>query len=663
MTITELSYPDLSRERYLAFDVETEDPGLDVYGTNAVHRARGGQLLGFSFYVPGGFNQYYQYTGPDTPTARWLADQVAKSPKVIGANTKYDLLWLLGEGLWGAHVAKRRYGDILINAALLNENAKGTYNLDGQANLYGFAPKKNDELLAAGRTIGLKTLKQVKCNMHLMQEHFPEVVAAYGNHDTYLTGKVWEAQLPLLDAEELTDVDSKWRRRRPEAMPAVEVEERFLPILVLMEAQGIRVDLDHAKAVQAQLVEAIDVQKQIIESHAGRVVNFNPSHSLSEYILSQYPDHPLGAPHKTTGKQTAQTSRAVLSRYTENPVIQAVLEARTLSKFNGTFVQSYILDSHINGRVYPNIYQIGAENESGEDGGTTTGRQAYANPNLQNIPIRNDIWGPTLRQMFIAEDGCQLGSFDFSQQEPRWAVTWAVRWNVQGAAAAAQEFINNPDADWHGQVGDMLGGPEWRGAGKVLVLARMYVQGYETCTAGMRAAGVAPENIPEAIRNFDEKMGFIKAASKIADDAAQKHGYVRTQSGRKRRFPLWEPKMHWKERQARKEAGLPAFPGLPRDQAIETYFNGMGKPIVRYKTYPAFNAVVQGSSADQTKQCAIQMFYEDDLLAAFHVHDEDVDSRIDSPERIERVKFHMLNTIKLEVPNKVGVKIGRYWLK
>lgn len=648
-----LSYPDLTREKYLVVDVETHDPYLKKLGTNAIHRARGGQLLGFSVYAPGGFNEYYEFEH-GCPAAIWLADQLRLNTSIVGANLKYDLLWLLSESIWTADLAKRRYGDVLVNASLLDENNTRSHNLNGQAVLYGLLPKLNQELLAAASTIGLRTLDQVKCNMHLMQLHFPEIVAAYGKHDSYITGKVWEAQQPLLHAEGLTEP----REDRPEAMPVVELEERFLPILVLMEAQGIRVDLDHAKALQDKLLIGIEEQKSIIKEISGDAINFNPSGSLRLFVERNCDGASRGGK-----KGDIQTGDKALDGFKDNPVIAAVLKARKLAKMEGTFVKGYILDKHVNGRIYPNIYQLASESEDGHEGGTTTGRQSYAKPNVQNIPIRNKEWGPLLRQMFIAEQGFQLGSFDFSQQEPRWAITWAVRWGIPGAAEAAAHFIQNPDADWHGEVAQFLGGPEWRDAGKVLVLARMYVQGQERCYAGMKAAGVPEANIAGAIENFDAKMGFLKMASQAADNYASKHGFVRTWSGRKRRFDLWEPKFSWGTRQVRKDANIPACKPLPRDEAMQVYFHDKGWPIVRSKTYPAFNAIVQGSSADQTKQCAIQAFYEDDLLAAFQVHDENVDAQIDGLERIQQWEYHMLDTIKLAVPSKVGSKIGKYWMK
>jgi DNA polymerase I-like protein with 3'-5' exonuclease and polymerase domains len=655
-----LHFPDLTREAYLCHDVETHDPYMKTLGTNAIHRARGGRLLGFSVYAPGGFNQYFPLVpgipGVEQPAGQWWNDQIRRGPILVGANQKYDLLWLLSEGIWSKDFAKREYGDVLINSSLLNENADD-HNLDGQCLLYGVQPKKNDELLAAGLTLGLTTLQQIKDNMHLIAEAFPDVLASYANHDTYATGKVWEAQQPLLKAEGLTESNDDMGR----AMDVVQLEQKFLPILVLMEAKGIRVDVDHAKALQEKLIIGIEAQKEVIKSTAGEAINFNPSGSLKNYIGKHYPDHIRGGK-----KNEYKCGDKELARYeATDPVIAAVMAARKLSKMEGTFVRGYILDKHVGGRLYPNIWQLGGQDSDGdESGGTITGRQSYSKPNLQNIPVRNKEWGPLLRAMVIADEGCRMASLDFSQQEPRWAITWAVRWKIPGAMEAAMEFVNNPDLDWHGGVAQFLGGPQWRDAGKVLVLARMYVQGAATCYAKMLEAGVPEENIAAAIHNFDLRMPFIKAASTAADNQAQKKGYVRTISSRKRRFDLWEPKLNWNQREARKAANLPNFPGLPRDEAMDTYFNGMKYPIQRYKTYPAFNAIVQGSSADQTKQVTVEAYWQDDLIPDLEIHDEILDGKIDESDDIINIyKGHMLETIKLAVPNKVGIKVGTHWMK
>src|ERR1700747_366564 len=551
-----MNFPDISTEAYLATDCETHDPFLPTLGTNAIHRAHGGQLLGFSVYVPSGFNEYYHFQKDvpiiEQPAGRWLADMLRKANKVVGANLKYDLLWFLSEKLWTPELAKRRYGDVLINACLLNENERHLINLDSQGPIYGIAPKKNDELLDAGKSLGFYSIDKCKENMHLLSQFFPDVVAAYGRHDSYMTGKVWERQLPVLDAEELTEVDSAWRRDRPHAMPVVELEERFLPLLVLMEAQGIRIDIERAKQISVELEETIEENKKLLGG-----INYNPSGSLQEYIGKNCPGLAYEMKPKSKKDPTLipkyKSGAKELAPYKDDPIIKAVLECRRLGKIKGTFVDGYFIKQSVGDRIYPNIYQIAGETEDGEEGGTGTGRQSYSKPNLQNIPSRDPIWGPKLRSLIIAHEGCDMASLDFSQQEPRWAITWAIRWGIPGAREAAQEFIRNPDADWHGQVALLLGGPEWRAAGKVLVLARTYEQGRDLCRANLLAAGVPEGNIESAITGFDAKMGFLKKASKAANNYASQNGFIRTWSGRKRRFVEWEPALSWEQRDLMKQ--------------------------------------------------------------------------------------------------------------
>ncbi len=95
------------------------------------------------------------------------------------------------------------------------------------------------------------------------------------------------------------------------------------------------------------------------------------------------------------------------------------MEARSYNKTRGTFT-NMINKFHHNGRIHANINQLRSDS-----GGTVTGRFSYNNPNLQQIPARNKELGPRIRSLFIPEEGCTWGCFDFSQQEPRLVTPYA----------------------------------------------------------------------------------------------------------------------------------------------------------------------------------------------------------------------------------------------
>merc|ERR1711871_777680 len=95
----------------------------------------------------------------------------------------------------------------------------------------------------------------------------------------------------------------------------------------------------------------------------------------------------------------------------KHPVVKMIAEARKINKVRTTFIDTIIDHQHCE-RIHADINQIRSD-----DGGTVTGRFSYANPNLQQIPARDPVTGPMIRSLFIPEENCTWGCFDYSQQE------------------------------------------------------------------------------------------------------------------------------------------------------------------------------------------------------------------------------------------------------
>ena len=129
-----------------------------------------------------------------------------------------------------------------------------------------------------------------------------------------------------------------------------------------------------------------------------------------------------------------------------------VVEAREINKARTTFIDTILKHTH-RGRIHAEIHQMRSD-----QGGTVTGRFSYSNPNLQQIPARNNVIGPKIRSLFIPEDGCKWGTFDYSQQEPRITVHFAQLTN--GGLPGSDQVIDayeNDEADFHQVVADIAG--------------------------------------------------------------------------------------------------------------------------------------------------------------------------------------------------------------
>ena len=117
-----------------------------------------------------------------------------------------------------------------------------------------------------------------------------------------------------------------------------------------------------------------------------------------------------------------------------DPFSSKIVEARELFKARSTFIDS-LLKHETNGRIHGEINQL-----KSDQGGTITGRLSMSNPNLQQIPARNEKIGPMIRSLFIPEEGTKWGSFDYSQQEPRLVVHFAAL--THGGLDGADEFVD-----------------------------------------------------------------------------------------------------------------------------------------------------------------------------------------------------------------------------
>ena len=100
--------------------------------------------------------------------------------------------------------------------------------------------------------------------------------------------------------------------------------------------------------------------------------------------------------------------------------LRLIVKARNFDKTENTFIAG-LLDFVYEGRIHADINQIRSD-----QGGTVTGRFSMSNPNLQQIPSKGFI-GKKMRELFIPDDGCWWGSFDYSQQEPRIVVHYALK--------------------------------------------------------------------------------------------------------------------------------------------------------------------------------------------------------------------------------------------
>jgi DNA polymerase I-like protein with 3'-5' exonuclease and polymerase domains len=303
-----------------------------------------------------------------------------------------------------------------------------------------------------------------------------------------------------------------------------------------------------------------------------------------------------------------------------------------MNKARTTFIDGMIMGNQVNGRIHAELHPLRSDN-----GGTVTGRFSYSNPNLQQVPARDPEIGTAIRSLFIPEEGCQWGAFDYSQQEPRIVVHYADMMGLRGAEEAVQAF-QHEDADFHQIVADMAGIE--RKQAKNINLGLFYSMGVTKLSESL---GLTLEEGKELFAQYHDRVPFVKELSERAVQRASKQGSIRTLLGRRCRFDKWEPAQF----------------GTRKIMDHKTAYTEYGNAIKRAFTHKAMNKLIQGSAADMTKM-AMKMLYDEGIVPHIQVHDE-LDFSVSSDAEISKIKDIMEHCVEMRVPIKVDIDLGPNW--
>ena len=241
-----------------------------------------------------------------------------------------------------------------------------------------------------------------------------------------------------------------------------------------------------------------------------------------------------------------------------------------------------------------------------------------------------------IRSLFIPEEGCQWGLFDYSQQEPRLTVHYANRMGLIGAKDAVTAY-RDKNADFHQIVADMANIP--RKQAKNINLGLSYGMGKQKL---IKELGLGDTEAQALLTKYHEKVPFIRGLQDQCARVALDRGYIKTLAGRRCHFDLWEHKY---------DDSMP----LPLEEAREKY----GDVLKRSYTYKALNRLIQGSAADMTKLAMLGL-WEEGIVPHVQVHDE-VDISIEDDEQAAKVSRIMENCVELAVPLVVDTELGASW--
>ncbi|OOH86451.1 DNA polymerase I [Pasteurellaceae bacterium 15-036681] len=509
--------------------------------------------------------------------------------KKIGQNIKYDLTIFARNGIELQGVAF----DTMLESYTLNST--GRHNMDDLAERYlGHTTIPFEEL--AGKGKNQKTFDQIEI----------EKATEYAAEDADITMKLHQVLSAELTKEaELVELFEKIE------MPLVSVLSRVERNGVLINPQLL---LDHSKEIEQRLAEL----EQQVHSEAGQVFNLASTKQLQEILFEK-----LGLPIiKKTPKGAPSTNEEVLEELAQmgHQVPVLLMEHRGLSKLKSTYTDK--LPQMINkqtGRVHTSYHQAV----------TATGRLSSSDPNLQNIPIRNEQ-GRRIRQAFIAREGYVVLAADYSQIELRIMAHLASDANMIKAFAEGKDIHRSTAAEIFGVALDEVTSEQRRSA-KAINFGLIY---------GMSSFGLSNQlgiSRGDAQKYMDLYFQRYPAVQQfmidIREKAAEK-GYVETLFGRR----LYLPDIKSSNQMRRKAAERVAI-----------------------------NAPMQGTAADIIKVAMIGIDRAiegcDDIQMIMQVHDELVfEVKADRVEHYTQlIKAEMEKAIELKVPLIAEVGVGNNW--
>ncbi|CNF14165.1 DNA polymerase I [Yersinia kristensenii] len=580
----------LKSAEVFAFDTETD--GLDTLSSN---------LIGFSFAVAPGEAAYlpvaHDYLDAPTQLDRnWVLAQLKplledEKALKVGQNLKFDQSMLARYDIELRGIAF----DTMLESYVLDSVA-GRHDMDSLAERY-----LNHKTITFEEIAG-KGKNQLTFNQIALEQAGP-----YAAEDADVTLQLHLVLWPKL--------------QQSEGLKRVfqEIEMPLLPILSRIERTGVLIDQNILAAHSKELTIRLDELEKQAHELAEEPFNLASPKQLQAIL---YEKQKLPILKKTPGGAASTNEEVLAELALDYPLPKVILEYRGLAKLKSTYTDKLpLMINPVSGRVHTSYHQAV----------TATGRLSSRDPNLQNIPVRNEE-GRRIRQAFIAPKGYRIMAADYSQIELRIMAHLSQDQGLLTAFAAGKDIHRATAAEVFGLPLEKVTNDQRRSA-KAINFGLIY---------GMSAFGLARQlNIPrgEAQRYmdlyFERYPGVLEYMERTRKQAAEQ-GYVTTLDGRR----LYLPDIHSRNATRRKAAEREAI-----------------------------NAPMQGTAADIIKRAMIavdawlQQEPEPLVRVIMQVHDELVfevhESVLESAE--QKIRELMEQSMQLAVPLKVDVGVGDNW--
>jgi DNA polymerase-1 len=550
--------------------------------------------LSFSWEKGSGYLVHFSESQEETRYKLKILQPVFEdqSIKKIGQNMKFDIQVL---GNYGIEV-KGHLFDTMIAHYLLEPDMRHNMNLLSETYL-SYSPVHIESLIGE-KGINQKNMRSVPV----------EKIKEYAVEDADVTYQLKELFYPKLISEGLSDL-------------ADNIEMPLIGVLADMERVGVKLNKEDLKVISAGLKEDIISLEKEIYTLAGSEFNISSPKQLGDILFIRLK---LDDKARVTKTKQFNTSEEILQRLTSrHPIINKVLEYRGLKKLLSTYADTLPeLADKTTGRIHTSFNQAVA----------STGRLSSNNPNLQNIPVRDER-GREIRKAFVPEDGNLFLSADYSQIELRLMA------HLSKDQSMIADFLSGNDI--HAATASKIFGVaikdvtrEMRGRAKTANFGIIYgISSFglsERLTIGRKEA-------KELIDGYFNSYPGVKRYMDESIRKARDQGFVTTMLGRRR----YLRDIHSRNQVVR---------GNAERNAINAPIQGTAADIIKI-------AMVRIYEKMKTERYASKMILQ--------VHDELIFEVV--PSELDRLKdmvvHEMTNAVKLDIPLKVDCGTGKNWLE
>jgi len=508
--------------------------------------------------------------------------------KKIGQNIKYDTIVLTNAGI----TLRGIWFDTMVASYLLNP-ADRRHNLNDMAERYlGYKTIHFDEIVGKGK-------KAIPITDVPLDD-----LAEYAIEDADITYRLYQILSPKIRDEGLGTLFR-------------DIEMPLVPLLAQIELNGVKIDVAYFKRLAKENQKMLSHVEEEVYQVAGRRFNINSTRELAEVLFNEIGLTPVKKT-KTGYSTDIQVLEALRGKH---EIIDHLIQYRTLNKLKTTYIDTLPkLISEKTGRIHTSYNQTIV----------ATGRLSSSDPNLQNIPIR-DEFGRKIRKGFIADEGCLLMSADYSQIELRLAAHLSDDENMINAFKAGTDIHNLTASSVFGKPLDEIT-PDLRRKAKIINFATIY----GVSPFGLsQQADISMQEASEFITKYFEAYPGFKKYIDVTVAFAESKGYVTTLLGRKRPIPDINSSISFRKEGAKRVA-------------INTPIQGTAADLIKIAMINIQNKIME--EGYRTK---IILQVHDELVFEFP------ESELATIEKL--VRCEMEGALELSVPIVVDIVCGKNW--